>query len=466
MTSSDHAQSARRATARLTHVSKLWQSYLEAERLPQLDRWLAHALKQQRQFGKRDRRAYSELLFSAVRFGYLAAYLDFVRERIDPRARTGLGAALAEAAEAFGRLFAQPDAALKALRRMPPERLFQLVGYRYRAEPSLPAWPLTGAPSAGDEAMLERLFEGLAALRESSPELWPRLLWAGIPLAFEPALAQRAARSAWDQDALNRFLDAHARRPPLWLRLNRPERRDEVLEEFRRAGFEVSERLGALRIEGERSVYELDAFEDGAFEIQDLASQLIGAACAAEPGQLVWDACAGGGGKTMQLAAALRNRGAVYASDIREYKLKEVRRRAARARFDNVRTFVWQGEALAELPREVAKQGGFHWVLVDAPCSSSGTWRRNPDARFRADPSAVAELADLQLRLLEAAAPAVRPGGRLVYATCSWLTDENEAVVERFLAKWPGFRLERQALHGNPYEDSDTMFSASLHRFG
>jgi 16S rRNA (cytosine967-C5)-methyltransferase len=176
----------------------------------------------------------------------------------------------------------------------------------------------------------------------------------------------------------------------------------------------------------------------------------------------VWDACAGGGGKTIQIAARLANRGAVYASDIREYKLKEVRRRAARARFDNVRSFAWAGGRVPELAREVAKQGGFHWVLVDAPCTSSGTWRRNPDAKFRLSTAGLAELTALQGRLLQMAAGAVRPGGHLVYSSCSWLVEEDEAVVDGFLARNPDFELVRRSLEGAPGADADTMFSAIL----
>jgi len=462
MTSPDPSALARRATSRLAHAVRLWQRYLEPERLPQLDRWIAQELKQQRQFGKQDRQAYSEILFAAIRFGYLALFLDFARERFDPQGRDGLAAFLGATQAPFARLFAEPDAAVKALRRIPPQTLFYVVGRRYQSEPGATAWPLAGAPAA-ESRVLDLLFDAFAALQADTAELWPRLLWAGIPLSFGPALERRVAQLGWSAAESAAFLAAQGRRPPLWLRLNRPEQSAAVVEELRRRGLDVTARDQALRVEGERSIYELKAFEEGLFEIQDLASQRIGAECAARPGELVWDACAGGGGKTMQIAAALRNRGAVYASDIREYKLKEVRRRAARARFDNVRTFVWQGEALPQLPREVAKQGGFHWVLVDAPCTSTGTWRRNPDARFRAGAAEVADLAALQLRLLGSAARAVRPGGHLVYSTCSWLVAEDEAVIERFLAENPQFQLKRQLLHGNPYDDADTMFSAQLY---
>lgn len=447
----------RHQLSRYQHAVRLWERFIAADRLPQLDRWLALEMKQQRQFGKKDRQAYSELLFAAVRFGYLAAFLDFARERLKPEERSGLGAFLSGCAEDFGRVFGEPDAAAKALRRLPPEILFSLTGWRYEAEKGA-AWPLGEAVQPPDSPTLARLLAAMGAVE--APAL--RLLWQGIPLWFVGPLTARAQASGWSEATLEAFLRAQAQRPPLWLRLNRPDAAAEVVAECEQRGFEVEVDGAALKLRGDRPVYELRAFEGGLVEIQDWASQQIGIQVAAKPGELVWDACAGGGGKTMQIAAALRNRGAVYASDIREHKLKEVRRRSARGHFDNVRSFVWEGEELKALPREVAKQGGFHWVLVDAPCTSSGTWRRNPDAKFRGGPDSLPDLLGLQSRLLTNAARAVRPGGQLVYSTCSWMVEENEGVIARFLAANPSFQLRRQGLHGCPDRDADTMFSALL----
>jgi 16S rRNA (cytosine967-C5)-methyltransferase len=115
----------------------------------------------------------------------------------------------------------------------------------------------------------------------------------------------------------------------------------------------------------------------------------------------------------------------------------------------------------------VARRGGFDRVLVDAPCSGSGTWRRNPDGRLRADlsdPTSLSELTTVQAHLLAWPRTAVKPGGRLVYATCSWLAAENEEIVAAFLAARPEFALVAQAIHGNPAEDADTVFCAVLRR--
>jgi 16S rRNA (cytosine967-C5)-methyltransferase len=130
----------------------------------------------------------------------------------------------------------------------------------------------------------------------------------------------------------------------------------------------------------------------------------------------------------------------------------------------NVRVFTWSGAEPLRLPKEAAQQKGFDWVLIDAPCSSAGTWRRNPDARWRFDPADTLELVHLQQQLLGNAAPAVRVGGRLVYATCSWQVSENEQQVDWFLAQHPEFALESQQILGAPELDSDTMFVAVLVR--
>lgn len=448
---------------RLHYASDLWRRYTAQTPLPQLDRWLAATLKQHRQFGRQDRRAYSEILFASVRFAYLAAFLDFAGQRMGRGSRGDLAGHLAATVEAFDRLLASPDDAAKAVAQLPPELVFHVAGRRYASD-GVGEWPLAGLAVIQDGGRIDRLLEAFRRWCSVTDDLAALLLWQGIPLWFAPPLAARIARSGWSRQQLDAFVAAQARKPPLWLRLNHPERAAEVLRELNAHGLQTDRRGDAIAVAGERGIYEFAAYRSGAVEIQDWASQQIGLATAVKPGELVWDACAGGGGKTVQLAAGLGSRGAIYASDLRVYKLAEVRRRAVRAGFHNVRTLAWNGGDAPTFGREVSKQAGFHRVLVDAPCTSTGTWRRNPDARFRPSPAALSELAALQLRLSTNAASAVRPGGSLVYSTCSWLVEENEAVVGRFLAGNRSFRLERMGLHGCPAVDADTMFSAVLVR--
>ena len=157
-------------------------------------------------------------------------------------------------------------------------------------------------------------------------------------------------------------------------------------------------------------------------------------------------------------------KGVVVATDLHQYKLDELKRRAKKAEQLNIRTFTWDGEAPLRLPAEAARQKGFDKVLVDAPCSASGTWRRNPDARWRFANESLQELNTLQQSLLTHASAAVRPGGQLIYATCSWLTEENEAIVEAFLSTNDQYELVSSQALGVPVTDSDSMFVAVLQR--
>lgn len=428
----------------------LWREYLEAPGFHQFDRWLAGTMKRHRQFGKRDRRAYSEVLFAAMRFGYLAAFVLWSAEQAgDWRARRERFHALVGDARALKRLWQSVDG----------EQFLDLVAWRYRQTPEA-QWPLGELPL---DAQHQSQCDALLAHMAADDDLGWRLLWHGIPLQYQEPLEARAEVSGWSPAEREAWLAQQATRPPLWLRLNHPDSREQVLAELGQV-FSVEEAGEAIAVRGERGIFELDCYKSGAIEVQDLGSQLLAARVAAAPGDLVWDACAGGGGKALAIAARMQNRGAVVASDIRSDKLQETRRRAARAQFFNIRTLPWEGEQPLRLPAEAARRSGFDWVLVDAPCSSTGTWRRNPDARFRALGDDLESLTALQLRLLTLASASVRPGGHLIYGTCSWQVAENEDVVRRFLDGREGWTLQEQVLTGAPEQDADTLFVAVLAR--
>jgi 16S rRNA (cytosine967-C5)-methyltransferase len=193
-------------------------------------------------------------------------------------------------------------------------------------------------------------------------------------------------------------------------------------------------------LEGRRAPFRTEAFARGDFEIQDEASQLVADLVAPPPRSRVVDACAGAGGKTLALAAALGNKGSVVALDSSDDKLHELRRRARRAGADNVRAVavdLLDEAAVAAL----AQSGGAPAarVLLDAPCSGLGAIRRNPEARWRLIAEDIDRLVDVQGRLADAAAALVAPHGRLVYATCSFLPSEGRAAIERFLAAHDDF---------------------------
>src|SRR6185369_2246042 len=177
-------------------------------------------------------------------------------------------------------------------------------------------------------------------------------------------------------------------------------------------------------------------FLSGAIEVQDEGSQLLGYLVAPKRGELVIDFCAGAGGKTLLLGALMRSTGRLYAYDVSDKRLSKLKPRAARAGLSNVHPVVLDNENDIRVKRMAGKADR---VLVDAPCSGLGTLRRNPDLKWRQSPESVAELTAKQSAILTAAARLVKPGGRLVYATCSLLEEENEAIVAAFLASYPLF---------------------------
>ena len=196
--------------------------------------------------------------------------------------------------------------------------------------------------------------------------------------------------------------------------------------------------LSGLRLKNGTPIAKTDLYAAGAVEIQDAASQLCAALVAASPGQKVLDLCAGGGGKTLALAAAMRNKGKIIALDTQGARLDNARKRLRRARVTiaQLRTIADERDTWLR-----GKSGFFDRVLIDAPCSGSGAWRRNPAARWRLSKRDVTDFARLQGRILKAGAARVTWGGRLVYATCSVFEEEDERVVTAFLRDRPEFGL-------------------------
>jgi 16S rRNA (cytosine967-C5)-methyltransferase len=216
-----------------------------------------------------------------------------------------------------------------------------------------------------------------------------------------------------------------------------------------------------LRLEGRRQITTGPAFRAGLVEIQDEGSQLVAALVDARPGQRVADLCAGAGGKTLALAMTMQNRGQLIACDVSAARLDGAVRRLRRAGVHNVeRHLLEPGDKWIK-----RRANGFDRVLVDAPCTGTGTWRRNPDARLRLTEVDLAELLPKQAALLDQAAILVRTGGRLVYATCSLLAEENEAQVTAFLARCPSFALVGDPLSLSPARHgTDGFFAAVLER--
>lgn len=326
-----------------------------------------------RSFGSRDRRLYRELIYTTLRYlPWIEALLDS-----DPH----------RAAQTVAWLAAD----------LPATR-----AYRAEHTRDWPPCPPTIAAKA-------------AHLRSDPAALLPDWLVRHCPDAARPT-----------------ELDALHARASLWLRLQTTDDATvaRILAEFTTAGwpFRRSEILPtAVELLADADVTKTKAWESGLIEVQDLGSQLILESVGISLGSRWLDACAGAGGKTLQLATLLGSSGHVDATDIRPAALRELQIRADRARLTNIAILSATPSAL------------YDGVLVDAPCSGSGTWRRSPHLKWTTTPGQVTQAAETQLALLQQFSAHVRPGGQLVYATCSLSRLENEDVVTAFLASQPEF---------------------------
>jgi 16S rRNA (cytosine967-C5)-methyltransferase len=293
-----------------------------------------------------------------------------------------------------------------------------------------------------------------ASLREIEGALsTTEVAWAREFKAAKPALSpvQAAELPEWLWDKLTTAMSAEERDAlarawlapaPLDLRVNTLK----TTREAARAKLEASgidavptpySPLG-LRVAGRPALQSHPLFTSGAIEVQDEGSQLLGLLVAPRRTDMVADFCAGAGGKTMLLGALMRSQGRVYAFDVSRARLARLKPRLARSGLSNVHPTLIENERDTHIKRLAGK---LDRVLVDAPCSGFGTLRRNPDLKWRQTAAAIAELATKQAKILAAAATLVKPGGRLVYATCSVLPDENETIVDGFVGTHPEFSV-------------------------
>jgi 16S rRNA (cytosine967-C5)-methyltransferase len=217
--------------------------------------------------------------------------------------------------------------------------------------------------------------------------------------------------------------------------------REEVLEELRAHHVAVEPTRyspDGLRLVDKPGLMHWPAYREGRIEVQDEGSQLIARLVQPKRGEMVVDFCAGAGGKTLALGALMRSSGRLYAFDINEKRLTSMGQRLKRSGLSNVHPVAIRNEADVRVKR---LNGKCDRVLVDAPCSGSGTLRRNPDLKWRFSEAELARVNEVQHAVLRAAARLVKPGGRVVYATCSLLERENQGVIEAFLAQHPDFHV-------------------------
>lgn len=364
-----------------------------------------------RSFGSRDRRLYRELTYTALR------YLPWVEPLLEAR----------------------PEAALKIVAWLAAD----IPATRKFRDALVADWPPCPSDASGramiikEQTQRERSPASSPADAFDASALLPKWFNEHCPAAFEPT-----------------EITALLSRAPLWLRLQ-TSNEAEVFAEFEQLGWRWSRSpvlASALRVFDEVDVTKTRSYQGGLIEIQDLGSQLLLEAAGIVKGERWLDACAGAGGKTLQLARLLGSAGHVDAYDIRAAALQELSARATRARISNIS------------PTHGAPAGTYDGVLVDAPCSGSGTWRRAPHLKWTTTPEPVQEAARVQLSLLTQFSAHVRRGGRLLYATCSLSALENGQVVETFLSRQPNFASEEPAQSfGAPSRNGALTFLPSLH---
>ncbi len=322
----------------------------------------------------------------------------------------------------------------------------------------------------GDEA------EWVARLKATATGELPLAVQADLP----DWLIERMVLQMPEADilALGRALQQPA---PLDLRVNTLRAdRSTVLRQLAATGIEGAATpfspLG-IRVKGKPALNRHPLFLDGSIEVQDEGSQLLGFLVAPRRHELIVDFCAGAGGKTLMLGAMMQSQGRIYAFDVSEKRLARLKPRLKRSGLSNLHPQLIQSENDTRIKRLAGK---IDRVLVDAPCSGLGTLRRNPDLKWRQSPQAVAELKVKQAAILDSAARLLKPGGRLVYATCSLLAEENQDIVTAFLASHPQFapldcgeilKQQQIALETGTYlqlwpqiHGTDGFFAAALER--
>ena len=296
---------------------------------------------------------------------------------------------------------------------------------------------------------------------------------ANVKRLWNEAQAPRAVRQsipdwldAWGSEQLGEAWESRLtilnQQAPVFLRANRLKITAPALVRSLAGEKIMAEAVGddAVRLVNRANVFLTRSFKDGFFEVQDLHSQAVARALDPQPGERVIDACAGGGGKSLHAAALMGNKGRLLALDVVELKLKQLKLRAKRAGASCIETRVIES---SKVIKRLA--GSADRLLLDVPCSGLGVLRRTPDSKWRLKGEEIQRLHSLQTEILSGYPVMLRPGGRLVYATCSLMPAENQRVVEAFLSRnEAAFTLEKQETLGPTAEGGDGFFIAVLNK--
>lgn len=309
----------------------------------------------------------------------------------------------------------------------------------------LPAWDEFKGVSVSKVKSEEMKARSIRRVRESIPD------WLD-------ELGEQELGKLWEKElqSLNEEADVVLRVNTLKI-----SKRDlqERLDEEGVATYDLKEYPDALVLEERQNVFGKPSFKDGLFEVQDAASQLIAPFMKIEPGMRVIDACAGAGGKTLHLAALMKNKGRIIAMDVEQWKLDELQKRARRAGVSNMETrFIESSKTVKRLENSADR------LLLDVPCSGLGVLKRNPDAKWKLSPDFIEKVRTLQQHILNDYCEMLKPGGLMVYSTCSILASENEKQVQQFLKQHEG-KFELQAEKRSwPSEGFDGFYMALIKR--
>lgn len=280
---------------------------------------------------------------------------------------------------------------------------------------------------------------------------WPDWLWN---LAIE-----ELGEAGWQQEA-----EAMNQQADVFIRANRLKTSvTELKDKLKHAGIEsetVSGVNDALRLTKRDNLFKTTLFADGFFEVQDAGSQLISEFLEPAPGETIIDACAGAGGKSLHLAGLMKNKGRIVSMDVENFKLEELKKRARRAGAFNIETRLIEGDKTI---RSLA--GKADRVLLDVPCSGLGVIKRNPDAKWKLSPEVISRTREIQQQILNSYCNMVRPGGYMVYSTCSILPSENRGQVDLFLSGNERFELLREKTI-LPHEGFDGFYMALMRHRG
>jgi 16S rRNA (cytosine967-C5)-methyltransferase len=357
----------------------------------QADKVLKNTLKRDKRWGARDRSFIAETTYDIVRWKRLYAEIAEVKEPYDR-----------------GNLF----------------RMFTVWATLHGI--AIPDWPqFENTPTRRIKGRFDQLSK-IRKLRESIPD-------------WMDELGEKELGKKWDKEiaALNQTASVVLRVNPLKATVEQVQTQ---LTELEIKTETINNNPNALKLVERANVFTSDAFKNGWFEVQDASSQRVGLLLDPKPGMRIIDACAGAGGKSLHIASLMENKGQVVAMDIYENKLTELKRRARRNGIHNIETRVIDStKAIKKLIGKADK------VLIDAPCSGLGVLKRNPDAKWKLQPEFLEKIKETQKEILDSYSRMVKPGGQLVYATCSILPSENERQVRNFLKRESGesFTLTR-----------------------